>query len=177
MTLALLWHEYRASGPDGYGYSRFCDLYGEWRHGIMATMRAPRGFHIDTEGRLNRCQSYRPNSIDPSNGSPTSERASDLPTRHGVCLVHLGRARLNSGPLLGGMASHEAHIGALLARQAAPAGEPDAHPPGAGIVGGREAEISELAPQVAQRASRIGRSLRRVEGAGKTAPARGRSPP
>ena len=144
---------------------------------VPRMLGAPRGFHIDTEGRLNRCQSYRPNSIDPSNGSPTSERASDLPTRHGVCLVHLGRARLNSGPLLGGMASHEAHIGALLARQAAPAGEPDAHPPGAGIVGGREAEISELAPQVAQRASRIGRSLRRVEGAGKTAPARGRSPP
>ena len=39
VTLALLWQEYRASEPDGYGYSRFCDLYGEWRRGITATMR------------------------------------------------------------------------------------------------------------------------------------------
>jgi transposase len=39
VTLALLWEEYRAGEPDGYGYSRFCDLYGEWRRGITATMR------------------------------------------------------------------------------------------------------------------------------------------
>ena len=39
VTLALLWQEYRAGAPDGYGYSRFCDLYGEWRRGITATMR------------------------------------------------------------------------------------------------------------------------------------------
>jgi transposase len=35
----LLWEEYRAEHPDGYGYSRFCDLYGEWRKGVTATMR------------------------------------------------------------------------------------------------------------------------------------------
>jgi transposase len=39
VTLALLWQEYRAGASDGYGYSRFCDLYGEWRRGITATMR------------------------------------------------------------------------------------------------------------------------------------------
>jgi transposase len=39
VTLALLWEEYRGLHPDGYGYSRFCDLYVEWRHGITATMR------------------------------------------------------------------------------------------------------------------------------------------
>jgi transposase len=39
VTLALLWQEYRAGEADGYGYSRFCDLYGEWRRGITATMR------------------------------------------------------------------------------------------------------------------------------------------
>lgn len=27
MTLRLLWQEYRAACPDGYRYSRFCDLY------------------------------------------------------------------------------------------------------------------------------------------------------
>ena len=39
MTLVLLWQEYRAEQADGYGYSRFCDLYGEWRKTISATMR------------------------------------------------------------------------------------------------------------------------------------------
>ena len=39
VTLMLLWEEYRAKHSDGYGYSRFCDIYGEWRRGISATMR------------------------------------------------------------------------------------------------------------------------------------------
>jgi transposase len=39
VTLVLLWAEYRAEQADGYGYSRFCDLYGEWRKTISATMR------------------------------------------------------------------------------------------------------------------------------------------
>ena len=41
VTLALLWEEYRGHHLDGYGYgySRFCDLYVEWRHGVTATMR------------------------------------------------------------------------------------------------------------------------------------------
>jgi transposase len=39
VTLMLLWEEYRTEHPDGYGYSRFCDLYGEWRKGVTATMR------------------------------------------------------------------------------------------------------------------------------------------
>ena len=39
MTLVLLWQEYRAEHPDGYGYSRFCELYGEWRRSVSATMR------------------------------------------------------------------------------------------------------------------------------------------
>src|SRR5215207_2277567 len=39
VTLVLLWQEYRTEHPDGYGYSRFCDLYGDWRSSISATMR------------------------------------------------------------------------------------------------------------------------------------------
>ena len=39
VTLMLLWEEYRSEHPDGYGYSRFCDLYGEWSKGVTATMR------------------------------------------------------------------------------------------------------------------------------------------
>src|SRR6266699_3146767 len=39
VTLLLLWEEYRAEHADGYGYSRFCDLYVEWRKRITPTMR------------------------------------------------------------------------------------------------------------------------------------------
>ena len=39
VTLALLWQDYRVQHPDGDGYSRFCDHYGEWRRGVTATMR------------------------------------------------------------------------------------------------------------------------------------------
>lgn len=39
VTLVLLWQEYRAEHPDGYGYSRFCDLYSAWRCSMSATMR------------------------------------------------------------------------------------------------------------------------------------------
>ncbi|MGA7632277.1 MAG: hypothetical protein WCB11_16055 [Terriglobales bacterium] len=31
MTLQLLWEEYRQSQPEGYRYSRFCELYQRWR--------------------------------------------------------------------------------------------------------------------------------------------------
>jgi transposase len=39
VTLLLLWEEYRAGQPEGYGYSRFCELYVAWRRGVSATMR------------------------------------------------------------------------------------------------------------------------------------------
>ena len=30
VSLRLLWEEYREVHPQGYGYSRFCELYGCW---------------------------------------------------------------------------------------------------------------------------------------------------
>ena len=30
LTLQLAWEEYRQVHPEGYGYSRFCELYGQW---------------------------------------------------------------------------------------------------------------------------------------------------
>jgi len=40
VTLELLWQEYRQQHPeDGYGYSRFCDLYRGWRAQIDLVMR------------------------------------------------------------------------------------------------------------------------------------------
>lgn len=39
VTLALLWQEYKRHHPDGYGYSRFCELYATWRGGLEVVMR------------------------------------------------------------------------------------------------------------------------------------------
>ncbi len=39
VTVALLWEEYRAAHPDGYGYSRFCELYRRWEGRLTPTMR------------------------------------------------------------------------------------------------------------------------------------------
>ena len=40
VTLSLLWEEYRAAHPtDGYGYSRFCELYRRWEGRLTPTMR------------------------------------------------------------------------------------------------------------------------------------------
>jgi len=39
VTLSLLWEEYRAAHPEGYGYSRFCDLYRAWKGKLNPTMR------------------------------------------------------------------------------------------------------------------------------------------
>ena len=39
MTLSLIWQEYREQQPDGYQYSRFCDLYRAWRGKLDVCMR------------------------------------------------------------------------------------------------------------------------------------------
>ena len=39
VTLSLLWEEYRADHPDGYGYSRFCELYTGWEGKLSPVMR------------------------------------------------------------------------------------------------------------------------------------------
>ena len=39
VTLALLWQEYRAAHPDGYQYSRFCELYRTWLGSVDPVMR------------------------------------------------------------------------------------------------------------------------------------------
>jgi hypothetical protein len=54
VTLVLLWEEYRAQQADGYGYSRFCDLYGEWRKTISATMRQTHSAGEEAVRRLRR---------------------------------------------------------------------------------------------------------------------------
>jgi transposase len=39
VTLQVLWEEYSALNPDGYGYSRYCDLYRGWEGRLPLTMR------------------------------------------------------------------------------------------------------------------------------------------
>ena len=39
VMLLLVWEEYRAAHPDGYGYSRFCQLYRAWEGKLPVTMR------------------------------------------------------------------------------------------------------------------------------------------
>jgi len=39
VTLMILWEEHRAEHVEGHGYSRFCELYGEWRRRLAPTMR------------------------------------------------------------------------------------------------------------------------------------------
>jgi transposase len=39
LTLQLLWEEYRQNHPDGYGYSRFTELYHRWRRHLDVVLR------------------------------------------------------------------------------------------------------------------------------------------
>lgn len=39
VTLQLLWQEYRRENPDGYGRSRFCQLYQEWASTLDPVLR------------------------------------------------------------------------------------------------------------------------------------------
>lgn len=39
LTLQLLWEEYREGNPEGYRYSRFCELYQRWRSKLDVVLR------------------------------------------------------------------------------------------------------------------------------------------
>lgn len=39
LTLQLVWEEYRQANPNGYGYSRFCELYQRWRRKLDVVLR------------------------------------------------------------------------------------------------------------------------------------------
>ena len=43
VTLQILWDEYIERHPDGYRYSRFCDLYRGWAANLPVTMRQNHG--------------------------------------------------------------------------------------------------------------------------------------
>jgi transposase len=39
LTLQLVWEEYREAHPEGYSYSRFCELYQHWSRNQNVTLR------------------------------------------------------------------------------------------------------------------------------------------
>ncbi len=39
VTLQLLWQEYKQNHPEGYQYSRFCELYGRWKRRLDLVLR------------------------------------------------------------------------------------------------------------------------------------------
>jgi transposase len=41
VALRLLWQEYRQAHPNGFQYSRFCDLYREWTGALEPVLRLP----------------------------------------------------------------------------------------------------------------------------------------
>jgi transposase len=55
LTLQLVWEEYRAQTPDGYRYSRFCELYQRWRRKQEVVLRqehrAGEKLFVDYAGR------------------------------------------------------------------------------------------------------------------------------
>ena len=56
VTLSLLWEEYRAVHPEGYGYSRFCELYRCWEGRLTPTMRQ---HHVAARGCLSTMPARR----------------------------------------------------------------------------------------------------------------------
>jgi transposase len=39
LTVQLVWEEYRETQPDGYGHSRFCELYQRWSRNQDVALR------------------------------------------------------------------------------------------------------------------------------------------
>jgi len=65
VTLLLLWQEYREAHADGYGYSRFCEIYRSWEGKLRRSMRqqhrAGERLFVDFSGK-------KPHIVDPNTG-------------------------------------------------------------------------------------------------------------
>src|SRR6185369_11653620 len=65
VTLQLLWEEYRAANPDGYGISRFCERFRTWEARVSPTMRQS---HVAGERMFVDYAGTTLEVIDPSSG-------------------------------------------------------------------------------------------------------------
>ena len=85
LTLRLLWEEYRQATPDGYGYSRFCELYQRWFRTRDVVMRqehkAGEKLFVDWAG--DTIQIY-----DPRGGPVQTARAQELGVR-AACILFI----------------------------------------------------------------------------------------
>jgi transposase len=70
VTLQLLWEEHRAVHPDGYGYSRYCELYRAWAVRLSPTMRQS---HVAGERMFVDYAGTTLEVIDPSSGVMTAQ--------------------------------------------------------------------------------------------------------
>jgi transposase len=67
VTLLLLWEEYHGRHPDGLRYSRFCEIYQEWKRRLTPTMRQT---HIAGERMFVDYSGKKPRLINPTTGEP-----------------------------------------------------------------------------------------------------------
>ena len=65
VNLAILWEQYRAAHPDGYGYSHFCDLLRGFERGLAPTMRQ---HHVAGDKAFVDYSGKRIGIIDPATG-------------------------------------------------------------------------------------------------------------
>ena len=94
VTLSLLWEEHRAVHPDGYGYSRFCELYRRWEAAPDADHApAPCRRRADVR-RLRRRDAGGDRSRD-----RRSPRGAALRRRARRLELHLRRGKLDAGSL------------------------------------------------------------------------------
>jgi transposase len=105
VTLALLWEEYRASAPDGFGYSWFYDLYRGWTGRLKPTMRqthvAGEKLFVDFAGRTGELVDGRTGEIIPVQIFVAVLGASNFtyPRRYGARSCPIGSPHM-SAPLL-----------------------------------------------------------------------------
>ena len=66
VTLVLLWKEYKSAHPDGYNYSRFCELYADWRGSIELVMQQS---HTPGEKLFVDYAGMTVDVVDPSSGA------------------------------------------------------------------------------------------------------------
>ena len=103
VTLALLWQEYKAQHPDGYQYSRFCDLYGAWRATLDRCLRqehrAGEKLFVDYAGQTVPVQDRRTGNCGrPRSSSPSwARRTTPTPRRPGRKRSPIGSVPM-SGP-------------------------------------------------------------------------------
>ena len=65
VTLLVLWGEYRDRYPDGLGYSRFCEIYQQWKGHLTPTMRQT---HIAGERVFVDYSGKKPHLVNPTTG-------------------------------------------------------------------------------------------------------------